>query len=126
MSRFPKNFTPEEFACKCGECSIPYPDRIRHLAWTLQYMRNTTGPIKINSAYRCPDHNKAVGGSEHSQHMECTAADIFCVGMTPEETADFLEHLMKCGAIPNGGLGRYKTFTHIDIRDYPARWGSND
>jgi hypothetical protein len=29
---------------------------------------------------------------------------------------------MKQHLIPNGGLGRYNTFTHVDIRHTPARW----
>lgn len=33
-------------------------------------------PIIVNSAYRCPELNKAVGGSKTSQHMKGLAADI--------------------------------------------------
>lgn len=33
-------------------------------------------PIKVNSGYRCPKLNKAVGGSATSQHMTGQAADI--------------------------------------------------
>jgi|TARA_R100001510_G_C7565656_1_gene144051 hypothetical protein len=34
------------------------------------------GPIKINSFFRCPDLNKAIGGSSRSQHCEGRAIDI--------------------------------------------------
>tara|TARA_Y100001958_G_scaffold159924_1_gene164330 strand:- start:10723 stop:11184 length:462 start_codon:yes stop_codon:yes gene_type:complete len=34
------------------------------------------GPIKINSFYRCPKLNKAIGGSKRSQHCEGKAIDI--------------------------------------------------
>jgi hypothetical protein len=34
------------------------------------------GPIAINSAYRCPSLNKAIGGAAKSQHMDGLAADI--------------------------------------------------
>lgn len=34
------------------------------------------GPIKINSFYRGPKLNKAIGGSKHSQHMKGQAMDI--------------------------------------------------
>jgi hypothetical protein len=34
------------------------------------------GPIKINSFYRCPKLNKAIGGSKRSQHCEGRAIDI--------------------------------------------------
>ena len=33
-------------------------------------------PIKVNSGYRCPLKNKAVGGVENSQHLRGEAADI--------------------------------------------------
>lgn len=34
------------------------------------------GPIRVNSGYRCPDLNKAVGGAAKSQHLSGQAADI--------------------------------------------------
>lgn len=33
-------------------------------------------PIYVNSGYRCPELNKAVGGSKTSHHMRGMAADI--------------------------------------------------
>jgi hypothetical protein len=35
-------------------------------------------PYKINSGYRCPALNAAVGGAKNSQHMKGQAADITC------------------------------------------------
>ena len=34
------------------------------------------GPIRVNSGYRCPELNKAVGGTPGSQHQRGEAADI--------------------------------------------------
>ena len=34
------------------------------------------GPIHVNSGYRCPALNKAVGGTPYSQHQRGEAADI--------------------------------------------------
>ena len=34
------------------------------------------GPIKINSFFRCPELNKAIGGSTKSQHCKGQAMDI--------------------------------------------------
>jgi len=34
------------------------------------------GPIKINSFYRCPELNQAIGGSAKSQHCEGRAIDL--------------------------------------------------
>ena len=42
----------------------------------LQPVRNEFGPIRINSGYRSPALNKAVGGSKTSQHCNGEAADF--------------------------------------------------
>ena len=34
------------------------------------------GPIRVNSGYRCPELNRAVGGTPSSQHQQGEAADI--------------------------------------------------
>ena len=34
------------------------------------------GPIRVNSGYRCPKLNRAVGGTPSSQHLRGEAADI--------------------------------------------------
>lgn len=34
------------------------------------------GPIRVNSGYRCPELNEAVGGTPGSQHLRGEAADI--------------------------------------------------
>jgi uncharacterized protein YcbK (DUF882 family) len=123
---YPPNFSPEEFYCKCGRyCDGPsaYPDRTRHLAWVLQQVRDEiAAPIKINSGYRCKKYNEEIGGAEHSYHVRGMAADLHCAAVSPEELADTIEEMMEHGQIPNGGLGRYNTFTHIDIRHKKGRW----
>ena len=42
----------------------------------LQPIRDEFGPIRINSGYRSPALNKAVGGSKTSQHCNGQAADF--------------------------------------------------
>ena len=45
--------------------------------YVLDPLREKYGkPIRVNGAYRCPELNKAVGGSKTSQHMTGQAADI--------------------------------------------------
>ena len=85
-------------------------------------------PVRVSSWYRDSSYNHRIGGVPRSMHMTCGAADIVKIGFTPAEVADMLE------AHPDSdqlGIGRYKRFTHIDIRGMvnrsaPARWGSND
>ena len=124
---FPPNFSPSEFRCKCKgkhcDGEPPHPDRIRHLAWVLQRIRNRCGAaLSVNSGYRCPEYNKAIGGARRSQHPQCTAADIHCKSMASSKVADIAEELAEQRAVPIGGIGRYNTFTHIDIRHDKARW----
>ncbi len=42
-----------------------------------QPLRDAFGcPIYVSSGYRCPDLNRAIGGSKRSQHMEGRALDL--------------------------------------------------
>ena len=119
-----KNFSKSEFMCRCG-CEMPEEvlNNVQKLANQLQIIRDRVNvPIKINSAYRCESHNKAIGGSKKSQHKLGLAADIVVKDKTPDEVYDFINKLQGLNMIENGGLGRYNTFTHFDIRGYNARW----
>jgi len=118
------NFSKSEFDCKSG-ADMPQEvfNNIQKLANQLQIIRNRVNvPIKINSAYRSPEHNDKIGGVKTSQHLLGKAADIVIEGYTPDETADLIEELISSGDILQGGLGRYDSFTHYDIRKSKARW----
>lgn len=108
-----KNFKVSEFSCSCSKCSETLID-LDHIAKLQKLREDLNSPIYINSAYRCPDHNAAVGGSKNSRHKVGDATDIRVKDMDPSEVADACEHF--------DGLGRYDTFTHIDSRGYKARW----
>ena len=49
-------------------------------------------PITVNSGFRCPTLNKAVGGSKTSHHMEGKAADI--TGGSPKENKKIWDIVM--------------------------------
>jgi len=124
-----KNFKIDEFKCKGNlkgcKCEMPEDvyKNIQELAENLQIIRDELQePIKINSAYRCENHNRKIGGTSKSQHIKGKAADIVVKNLTPDEVANALDNLQKGGFIRSGGLGRYDTFTHIDIRGTQARW----
>ena len=53
-------------------------------------------PIKVNSGYRCPALNEAVGGVPNSQHMKGEAADIS--GANARETAELGRLIVQMGA----------------------------
>jgi len=117
------NFSKYEFDCKCG-CEMPDSvfENVKKVAQQLQKVRDIIfEPIKINSGYRCPSHNKAVGGASRSQHLLGTASDIVVSQYNPNETYGLLDSFMG-KEILQGGLGSYNTFTHYDIRGNKARW----
>ena len=85
-------------------------------------------PVLVNSWYRDSAYNRRIGGVIRSMHMTCGAADVVKAGFTPSEVADMLENHPDSDQF---GIGRYKTFTHLDVRGMigrtaPARWGSNE
>ena len=111
-----KNFRVREFACKDGSDPIFIDDE---LVSVLQQIRDHFGKaVTITSAYRTASHNKKVGGATYSQHLYGKAADIKVSGVAPSVVADYVETLMP----GTGGIGRYSTFTHVDVRKVKSRW----
>jgi zinc D-Ala-D-Ala carboxypeptidase len=47
----------------------------------LESARALVGPLHVNSGYRCPGLNAAIGGSKTSVHMQGLAADVFPLEM---------------------------------------------
>ena len=121
-----ENFSLEEFECNCG-CEMPafVKKNVIKLADNLQTLRVVLlKPIKITNAYRCESHNAKVGGSKNSQHLLGKAADLQVKGESPDDIADTINDLMKAEVFDLGGIGRYNTFTHVDIRGTKARWNN--
>lgn len=118
------NFSKKEFDSKDG-AQMPKEVfyNIQKLASQLQVLRNYLGkPITINSGYRSPKHNKAIGGVSNSQHVLGKAADIKVKGIKPEQLAIIIERLIDNGDMLQGGIGIYNTFVHYDIRKTRSRW----
>jgi uncharacterized protein YcbK (DUF882 family) len=67
------HFKQREFACPHCGVALARP----RLLLALELLRTEVRrPIPIESGYRCPVHNKQVGGASDSQHMYGAAADI--------------------------------------------------
>ena len=110
------NFKVREFKCQDGSDVI-----LIHLDLVnvLQKVRtHFARPVKLNSAYRTPSHNKKVGGETFSQHQYGTAADIVVTGVAPKKGAAYVETLMP----KSGGIGIYSNFVHVDVRAKRSRW----
>lgn len=111
-----KNFTVKEFACSDGTDTVFISLALVNL---LQKIRGHFGKaVIINSAYRTEAHNKSIGGATYSQHKYGLAADIHINGVTPKEIAAYVETLMPS----SGGIGIYKSFVHVDVRQVKSRW----
>jgi hypothetical protein len=112
-------FDRSEFKCKCGKCGGFPVEPSEELVLILDNIRKYFGkPVFINSGIRCATHNANVGGAMQSQHLKGTAADIVVEDVVPERVAMYAETLLP----KTGGIGRYKTFTHVDVRSVKARW----
>lgn len=93
------------------------------LADNLQVLRDYLGcAISVNIGYRPKWWEIKQGRSGNSQHVKGWAADIIAEDYTPRQVQDAIEHLIETGKMKEGGLGRYNSFTHYDLRGNKARW----
>ncbi len=116
MGDISTHFSRKDFTCHCG-CGLTIINTT--LLSRLEAVRNHfNSPVIVECTCRCPAHNKMVGGEPKSKHLSGEAADIKVVGVSPDTVWKYFEE-----SFPNtGGLGRYNTFTHIDVRPEKARW----
>lgn len=115
------HFKVREFACSDGSDPVFIaPALVDVLEKIREHFRK---PVHIISGFRSVTKNKSVGGAQFSQHLFGTASDIV-VGdektgiVAPKTVAAYAETLLK----NTGGIGIYKTFTHIDVRTVKSRW----
>ncbi len=118
-----ENFTLEEFtrsdaASRLGIINEPGEKELAALrvlvSRTIQPLRDALGvAIHVNSGYRCPELNKAVGGVPTSQHQKGEAADLSIDG----KAADILEALENSN-IPfdQAILYRKQNFLHVSLK----------
>jgi len=101
MVTLSKNFTLTEYtksqtALRLGIDNTPNED---HLASAkllfervVQPVRDHFGPTVINSGYRGPELNAAIGGAATSQHCRGEAVDIECPGVPNHEVAEWIQN----------------------------------
>lgn len=121
-----KHFRASEFRCKCG-CGVIKTDT--DLINLLERLFSELPLSKINvvSGYRCPKHDKAVGGAGSGSHVMGYAADVRCfykdgsivpssvVALTLERLGHKYGIGYRCGRVADrsGNI-------HIDVR--PRKW----
>lgn len=76
-------------------------------------------PVIVDDAYRCPEHNRAVGGTPDSQHVMGIAADIRVPGLKAYQLVSIATSI---AAINGIGRDDFKNYIHVDTRVTHARW----
>lgn len=111
------NFRSEEFECPCcGKAHME--ERFLELLQQLRTILNK--PMKINSGYRCENHNLNVGGRRTSQHLIGNAIDCSTVGWTSSEFYFLIKEAQRLGF---KGIGIAKSYVHLDARESrPKMW----
>lgn len=105
-----EHFHVREFACKDG-CKFVLISKI--LVQVLEGLRQKIGEeIYINSGFRTPSHNKAVGGALLSYHQYGMAADIRAKTKSPKDLYIILDDILEGW----GGLELHDNFVHVDVR----------
>ena len=118
-----EHFNAREFRCKCGKShdfliSDELVSKLEQL-----YAALDCGKIIVNSGYRCPEHDKAVGGTSTGQHTKGTAADVVCY----DKSGNIISAKTVCCKAQDLGFsgianitGAY-TSVHLDVRT-GAKW----
>jgi hypothetical protein len=110
------DFSPQEIACRGTGRLMVVPEAMDKL----QALRSKLGaPMIVNSAYRSPEHNRAVGGAKASKHMEGIAFDVRMDNHDPDT------YIAAALSVGFKGIGTYpkQNFVHVDARPTRASWG---
>lgn len=96
----------EALQCPCCKKDGVIPKLIEKL---LELEAKYGAPLWINSGYRCAAHNAKVGGAPRSMHLLGKAVDL------ATKKADQERLIALAISLGWGGVGRGKTFTHLDL-----------
>ena len=109
------HFSRIEFKCSCCDFAVVDIDLLKALE-DVRFKFNKA--VTINSACRCDNHNKRIGGADGSKHKLGIAADIVVDGVSPSDVYNYLNESYS----DKYGLGNYNSFSHLDVRSKKARW----
>lgn len=117
------HFKLSEFRCNDGSNIVLVHPSLVDLLEAIRFNSNKkfgTCSVVINSAYRTVSYNKSIRGASRSQHCKGMAADIKVMHggtqIPPADVAKIAEGLHA------GGIGTYRTFTHVDVYGENRRW----
>ena len=112
------HFNVREFRCSCGKSHetllvSELVDKLEAL-----YTALNCSKIIVTSGYRCPEHDKAVGGTSSGQHTKGTAADVCCYGQDGQPISSKTV-CCKAQDLGFGGIANITSsyqYTHLDVR----------
>jgi len=119
------HFLYTDCMCPCCDRLVITPLFFSHMEKLEELRQICDFPIMINSGHRCPAHNAIVGGVLRSWHMKFATdtRPAWVPGMDDEEYLKRLEKMYNtANKLEFGGLGKYTTFIHSDMRPVRARW----
>ena len=125
------HFALEEFlisqtAARRGIANVPSDSSKKHIqriAETMEKVRSVLDnhPVMINSGYRSPKLNEAVGGVKGSAHTHGLAADFICPSFgDPLEICQALESKLAEFDVDQL-IMEYGTWVHLGLRDSKPR-----
>ena len=118
-----EHFKASEFRCKCGKAHDFSVNE--ELIQKLEQLRAALecSSITVSSGFRCPAHDKAVGGKGNGQHTLGRAADICC----RDANGEIIDTKKVCCAaqeIGFNGIARInERNTHVDVRTGKTWYG---
>jgi zinc D-Ala-D-Ala carboxypeptidase len=111
-----EELTQSEMAERKGLDNTPNADskaNLVRLAKFLEEIRRVLGrPIMVNSAYRSPEVNTAIGSKPTSQHCIGCAADIKVPGLTPDNV---VKEIIKTNLEYDQLIREFDSWVHISI-----------
>ena len=114
MAKRPQSdyFNDDEFQCQCGRCGKGINQMQDSTLRKLFNAREEAGTaFVITSAFRCPEHNRKVGGTSNSAHLRGHAVDI--AATSSRQYFKILKALFAAG-FTRIGYNRASKFIHAD------------
>lgn len=110
-----REFVKSDTATRKGIANDPGPEEVKAIenlvTNLLQPLRKVYGKrMVINSGYRCPELNKAVGGVPTSQHTKGEAADVAC------EHPSYLVECLRRSGLDFDQCIQYSSFVHLSLK----------
>lgn len=108
-----EHFKSAELRCRhCGREGVR-----RELLDVLESLRAKAGPLKVTSAYRCPEHPVEARRPKPGFHSRGLAVDLVAMAMPLRTFYDVVRAEPRIRGI---GVDHAAGYIHVDVREAPA------